>query len=376
MDELLREFLTETSESLATLDVELVKLEQDPNAPDLIDNIFRLVHTIKGTCGFLGLPRLEAVAHSAENVLGTALPLLLKRSPRTKIVMSSTLTTQNADIALQALALGASDYIAKPTASSDLHAADGFRRQLIDKIRALGNSSRMRGNTATRVVAKSQAGEVVNTRPTGGHYGSAPIVLRKPGRLSPGIIYIGSSTGGPQALLQLFKDIGGKIRQPILITQHMPATFTKILAEHLDRIDGVHCEEATDGCKVLDGCVYLAPGDYHMLLEGRPGGNVLRLNQGPQENFCRPSVDPMLRSVAEVYGDRILTVILTGTGHDGLKGGQVVTEKGGTIIAQDEGSSVVWGMPGAVATGGLCSAVLPLTDIGPAIQNFSKGAGL
>ena len=172
MDELLREFLTETSESLATLDVELVKLEQDPNAPDLIDNIFRLVHTIKGTCGFLGLPRLEAVAHSAENVLGTALPLLLKRSPRTKIVMSSTLTTQNADIALQALALGASDYIAKPTASSDLHAADGFRRQLIDKIRALGNSSRMRGNTATRVVAKSQAGEVVNTRPTGGHYGS------------------------------------------------------------------------------------------------------------------------------------------------------------------------------------------------------------
>ena len=306
----------------------------------------------------------------------TALPLLLKRSPRTKIIMSSTLTTRNADVALQALALGAADYIAKPTTSNDLHAADGFRRELVDKIRALGNSARMRGKIATRVVAKSQSGDVVNTRPTGGHYGSAPIVLRKPGRLSPHVICIGSSTGGPQALLHLFKDIAGKIKQPILITQHMPATFTKILAQHLDRIEGVSCTEATDGCEILDGHVYLAPGEYHMVVEAGANGKILRLNQGPQENFCRPSVDPMLRSVAKFYGDRLLTIILTGMGHDGLKGCQDVVEKGGTVIAQDEGSSVVWGMPGAVATGGVCSAVLPMNDIGSAVEKFARGAGL
>ena len=305
----------------------------------------------------------------------TALPELLRLSPRTKVVMSSTLTTRNADIALKALSLGAADYIAKPTASGDLHAADGFRRELVDKVRALGNSARMRGRIAARVVAKSNDGGVVNTRSTGGHYGSAPIVLRKPGRLVPGIVCIGSSTGGPQALMKLFESIGGKIKQPILITQHMPATFTAILAQHLSRIDGVECAEATDKMKIEPGHVYLAPGDYHMVVEGNPAGNILRLNQEPQENFCRPSVDPMLRSVVEAYREKILTVILTGMGHDGLKGGQTVVDQGGTLIAQDEGSSVVWGMPGAVATGGLCSAVLPIDEMGQAIIRLSNGGG-
>lgn len=306
----------------------------------------------------------------------TALPKLLKLSPRSKIVMSSTLTTRNADIALKALALGASDYLAKPTASGDLHSADGFRRDLVDKVRALGRSVRMRGNIASRTVAKSQNGGVVHTRSQGGPYGSAPIALRKPGKLSPHIICVGSSTGGPQALFKLFGAIGGKVKQPVLITQHMPATFTKILAEHLNRIDGVDCIEATDRTKIQDGHVYLAPGDYHMVVENNPTGNILRLNQDAQENFCRPSVDPMLRSAVAAYGERVLTVVLTGMGHDGLSGSQGVAERGGTIIAQDEGSSVVWGMPGAVATGGLCSAVLPIDDIGPSVIRFARGGGL
>jgi two-component system chemotaxis response regulator CheB len=306
----------------------------------------------------------------------TALPKLLKLSPRSKIVMSSTLTTRNADIALKALALGASDYLAKPTASGDLHSADGFRRDLVEKVRALGRSARMRGNIAARTVAKSQNGGVVSTRSQGGHYGSAPIVLRKPGRLGPNIICVGSSTGGPQALLKLFEAIGGKVKQPILITQHMPATFTTILAQHLDRLAGVECVEAEDQTKIQAGHVYLAPGDYHMVVETGPTGNILRLNQDAQENFCRPSVDPMLRSVVAAYGERVLTVVLTGMGHDGLGGSQGVVERGGTIIAQDEGSSVVWGMPGAVATGGLCSAVLPIEDIGPSVVRFASGGGL
>lgn len=303
----------------------------------------------------------------------TALPKLLKLAPRTKVVMSSTLTTRNADIALKALALGASDYIAKPTASSDLHAANGFRRELVDKVRALGNSSRMRGRIAARVVAKAKDGAVVNTRPVGGHYGSAPIVLRKSAMVMPKIVCIGSSTGGPQALFNVFSAIGGKIKQPILITQHMPATFTTILSQHLNRISGVECVEASDREEIRPGRVYLAPGGYHMVAERQFGGTVLRLNQEAQENFCRPSVDPMLRSVVEFYGDRVLTVILTGMGHDGLGGAQAVVEKGGTVIAQDEGSSVVWGMPGAVATGGLCSAVLPIDEIGPAIVRLANG---
>lgn len=306
----------------------------------------------------------------------TALPQLLKLSPRSKIVMSSTLTTRNADIALKALALGASDYIAKPTASSDLHSTDGFRHDLAEKVRALGRSTQMRGKISARTVAKSQGGEIVNTRSQGGQYGSAPIVLRKPGILSPNIICIGSSTGGPQALMKLFGALGGKIKQPILITQHMPATFTTILAQHLDRIDGVECAEATDGMTIQGGHVYLAPGDFHMVVAKNADNHVLRLDQGPQENFCRPSVDPMLRSVMEAYGERVLTVMLTGMGHDGLGGSQGIVERGGTVIAQDEGSSVVWGMPGAVATGGLCSAVLPIDDIGPAVIRFAQGGGL
>ncbi|MDA1100698.1 MAG: chemotaxis response regulator protein-glutamate methylesterase [Proteobacteria bacterium] len=306
----------------------------------------------------------------------TALPGLLKLSPRSKIVMASTLTTRNADIALKALALGASDYLAKPTTSSDLHSSEEFRRDLVEKVRALGRSARMRGNIAARTVGKSRNGGVINTRSQGGHYGSAPIVLRKPGRLKPEIICVGSSTGGPQALLKLFEAIGGKVKQPILITQHMPATFTTILAQHLDRIAGVECEEATDQTEIQDGHVYLAPGGYHMVVETSPAGKILRLNQEPQENFCRPSVDPMLRSVVAAYGGKILTIMLTGMGHDGLGGSQGVVEGGGTIIAQDEGSSVVWGMPGAVATGGLCSAVLPMDDIGPSVIRFASGGGL
>jgi two-component system chemotaxis response regulator CheB len=151
----------------------------------------------------------------------------------------------------------------------------------------------------------------------------------------------------------------------------MPATFTTILGEHISRVSGWDAREAQDGETVKGGRVYIAPGDFHMVIETKGADKVLRLNKNPPENFCRPAVDPMLRSIAAAYGKRVLACILTGMGSDGLKGGQAVVASGGTVIAQDEATSVVWGMPGAVATAGICSAVLPLPEVAPWIMKLA-----
>lgn len=297
----------------------------------------------------------------------TALPKLLAANREIKVVMASTLTLRNADISLRALQLGAADYVAKPESARDPHAAETFRRELIEKIRALGGprAARRRTNQTPRTV-----------RPVAAPPKPTKIVLRAPSKLPPRALAIGSSTGGPQALFQLFQVLKGQIRQPIFITQHMPPTFTTILAEHLTRMGGAPCHEAKDGEPVRDGQIYLAPGDWHMTVVIEGGAKVIRLNQNPPENFCRPAVDPMLRSLSEAYGGQLLAVILTGMGQDGLKGGKALIETGGTLIAQDEATSVVWGMPGAVATAGLCAAVLPLGDVGPKVMRFMSGVGL
>ena len=150
----------------------------------------------------------------------------------------------------------------------------------------------------------------------------------------------------------------------------MPATFTTLLAEHIGRATGVPTKEAVDGEAVEPGRIYLAPGDYHMVVKRGDGGDKISLNQDAPENFCRPAVDPMLRSMAEIYGAGLLTIILTGMGSDGKKGSTKVVEAGGSVIAQDEATSVVWGMPGAVATSGLCTEVLPLKEIGPRVRKL------
>jgi len=200
------------------------------------------------------------------------------------------------------------------------------------------------------------------------------LTLRDPGRLKPEALAIGSSTGGPQALFTLLKAIGKEIRVPIFLTQHMPATFTTILAEHITRMSGWPCAEGKDGDIVTSGRIYLAPGDFHMTVESHGTQRVIRLNQDAPENFCRPSVDVMLRSVNHVYGARTLVAILTGMGQDGLLGGRAIVESGGTVVAQDEASSVVWGMPGAVAQAGICSAVMPLPELAAYItRTVSRG---
>ena len=307
----------------------------------------------------------------------TAIPKLLAVCPSVKIIMASTLTIRNADISMRALQAGAADYIPKPTTTREISGADVFKRELVSKVKALGANAR-RAGTRSRPDVRSQvlpAPVSAGYRPRGEAAGP-PVVRPITQQTRPDVIAIGSSTGGPQALFEVLSHLkGGGVTQPILITQHMPATFTTILAEHISRQCGIVCAEAKDGETIVENRAYVAPGDYHMLVVNRGGANALSLTKDAPENFCRPAVDPMLRSIVRAYGRKVLTVILTGMGQDGMKGCQEVTAAGGVVIGQDEASSVVWGMPGAVATAGLCSAILPLKEIGPYIRKFASRTG-
>ncbi|WP_316980257.1 protein-glutamate methylesterase/protein-glutamine glutaminase [Shumkonia mesophila] len=292
----------------------------------------------------------------------TALPKLLEIDPDVKVIMASTLTLRNAEVSIRALQAGAADYVPKPTATRDLSGGNDFRRELIEKIRSLGGARRKAraGRPSRRATPRTLLPKLP----------PKPIVLRAASTMSVDVLAIGSSTGGPQALLSLLRGIGPNLRVPTFITQHMPATFTAVLADHIARTTGLACAEAKDGEIAMAGRTYLAPGNFHMVIERKGVNVVVRLDSGPPENYCRPSVDPMLRSLARAYGGRVLTAILTGMGSDGLVGGRAVAAAGGTVIAQDEATSVVWGMPGAVATDGICSAVLPLSQIAPFVTKM------
>ena len=295
----------------------------------------------------------------------TALPKIIATKPGLPVLIASTLTRRGATVSLKALSLGAADYVTKP-GSSALTTADEFKRELIGKVKGLAQARRQSRGEPTPSPARH--GDAAPT-PAGAPLArSSEIRLRPmPGHEPPEVVAIGSSTGGPQALFRLLKALGA-IKQPLLITQHMPATFTTILAEHIVRLTGLAAAEASDGEPVAASRVYIAPGDYHMIVEAQAGKQRrLRLSKEPPENFCRPSVDPMLRSLAQIYGNRVLCAILTGMGSDGLKGGQALVAAGSAVVAQDEKTSIVWGMPGAVATAGLCSAVLPIDELGPFI---------
>ena len=185
---------------------------------------------------------------------------------------------------------------------------------------------------------------------------------------------IGASTGGPQALTALVGQLGPVIeRAPVLITQHMPPTFTTILAEHLSRAANCPAREAEDGEAITPGRIYLAPGGRHMTVGKKERRAVIALDDGPLVNFCRPAVDPMFTSGAKVWGAGLLALVLTGMGTDGTNGAQDVIAAGGSVIAQDEATSVVWGMPGAAANAGVCSAVLALDEIGPKVVRLFRG---
>lgn len=297
----------------------------------------------------------------------TALPKLIAASPRTKIIMASTLTKKNAEVSLAALAAGAADYVSKPSTNREINGGDDFKTELTAKVKALGVVARGNGPTAPVAAAAPQRQSVV--------VGTGPVQTRPmPTVFNPEIIAIGSSTGGPKALLDVMRLIGPGLRQPIIITQHMPPTFTTILAEHISKQCAVPTTEGVDGEPLVGGRCYVAPGDFHMTVERKGMGSVIRLSKGPRENFCRPAVDPMLRSAVAVFGRNVLVAILTGMGQDGMLGCKAVAGVDGVVLAQDEATSVVWGMPGAVAHAGVCNAIMPIAEIGPAIRRLALRA--
>ncbi len=347
----------------------------------------------------------------------TALPQMIKMVPDLQVVMASTLTRKNAEVSLRSLQMGAVDYVPKPETARSVNANIDFRRELVDKVKAWAsrrrkkrgeklpaNASDLGAPTAGTTAAGLAAREVTARRPAAPTPGSGFVTARrpaapvsissaraataeaKPGLFAdkqislrtgsfrrPKVLAIGSSTGGPQALMKFFAGFKRAPDVPVLITQHMPATFTAILAEHLAQATGWKTQEASDGQMLKPGEVYVAPGGRHMEVAVVDGKACVRLTDEPPENFCRPAVDPLFRSLPAVYGENVLAVILTGMGHDGLKGARELTRTGGTLLAQDEASSVVWGMPGAVATAGLCTEVLPVDKLGEAAATRLQG---
>ncbi len=307
----------------------------------------------------------------------TAIPEIIKISPNTKIIMCSSLTAKGADTTIKAMALGAVECIVKPSSSQETGPNSEFHTHLLKLINSLGKPKTYTRPLPPKSQISGQAGKENVDKPTAtvpradiakrNEYTLKDPALTYKGK--PDIIAIGSSTGGPNALFAVLKGLG-KINVPIIITQHMPATFTKILAEHIQQHTGKPSHEGETGMKVEAGHIYIAPGGKHMLFEKDGGQLIIKLDDGPQENFCKPAVDPMLRSITELCGNKVLCVILTGMGHDGLLGARALSEKNGRIIAQDEKTSIVWGMPGAVAMDGICSEVLPLDSISASINNI------
>jgi two-component system, chemotaxis family, protein-glutamate methylesterase/glutaminase len=313
----------------------------------------------------------------------TALPRLLEKKRDLVVIMSSTLTRRNAEVSLKALSLGAADYIPKPETTREITGSATFRRELIEKVRTLGARRRQRLRAARALPLRparpvEDHGGMGGLRPVAGpelapDHAPPAFKLRPFPSVTPRTLLIGSSTGGPQALIAVFSRIGGVVdHAPVLVTQHMPPTFTTVLAELLSRTSGKPAREAVHGEAIRAGRIYIAPGGRHLRVVRRDGMPTVALDEGPLVNFCRPSVDPMFSSASEAWGSWNLALVLTGMGSDGTRGAADVVATGGCVIAQDEETSVVWGMPGSVTKAGLCSAVLPIDQIpGKIISMFS-----
>lgn len=291
------------------------------------------------------------------------------------IIMFSTLTERGAVATLDALAAGATDYVTKPAnVGSIQESLAQVAGELIPRIKAFVPRSALLapGRTPSTPVAGARtAAPASATVPRA----AAPVRLRpRPEvRTRPRAVVLGSSTGGPEALSRLMRSLPAPLPVPVVVVQHMPPVFTRQLATRLDRLGPSTVVEAAGGENLQPGTVYIAPGDMHLELVRTAGGARTSLNQGPPVNFCRPAVDVMIRSAVEVYGGDLLAVILTGMGSDGRTGCEAVASAGGTVLVQDEASSVVWGMPGAVATAGLAHAVLPVEEIAAALSRATAG---
>ncbi len=273
---------------------------------------------------------------------------LRKLYPKLPVVMFSTLTERGAAATLDALSLGASDYATKPSnTGSGAEAIAAIRAELIPKIKTL----------CARPLTKLASSPP--PRPA--------IPVRRPAHRRIEIVAIGTSTGGPNALAEVLPRLPKDFPVPIVLVQHMPPIFTRLLAERLNSHSEIHIQEGSPGVTPHPGQAWIAPGNFHMTLKRSANGSRVDLNRDPPENSCRPSVDVLFRSVAEVYGANVLAVVMTGMGSDGVNGAQCIRARGGEVIIQDEASSVVWGMPGLVHAAGQADAVYPLDELGQEI---------
>jgi two-component system chemotaxis response regulator CheB len=281
--------------------------------------------------------------------------------PQLRVIMFSTLTERGAAITLEALTLGADDYVAKVSNEGSLdRSLVRLREEMIPKIKQF---FRLPGQTAA---ARPSPAKAPAAAPA---LGGRPVAQSL--KLRPKVVAIGVSTGGPTALGAILPSFPASFPLPILLVQHMPPLFTRLLAERLNANCQVKVEEASQGDLVEPGKILIAPGDFHMKVVSKADGVRVFLDQSPQQNSCRPAVDALFASIGEVYGGAVLAVILTGMGQDGLHGVEILSARGARVLAQDEASSVVWGMPGAVVNAGLADRVLPLDQVVPEILGIT-----
>lgn len=290
-----------------------------------------------------------------------ALPRLLAKRPGLQVVVLSSLTQRNADISLKCLSLGATDYLPKPESHREVTTSTGFRGELVAKLQALSQSRRRRREVPD-LRARPEPAARVPLRP-------------RTSMVAPRVLLIGASTGGPRAVGEVLSAMGPALsRLPVLIVQHMPPIFTAVFAEHLQAQTGVLAREPKAGEPLTPGRIFVAPGGRHMGLVKEGANIVVRLDDGPPVNFCRPAVDVLFRDAATLFGSAALAVVLTGMGSDGTNGARALVETGATVLAQDEATSTVWGMPGSIAKAGLAHEILPLDGIAPALKTLITGA--
>ncbi len=277
-----------------------------------------------------------------------------KLYPKLPVIMFSTLTERGAAITLDALALGASDYVAKPSNTGSVEQTRlRIQTELVSKVKGLClRRSELKAGMVPQICPEAKTSSVARLGRTG--------VID--------IVAIGTSTGGPNALAGMLPAIPQAFPVPIVIVQHMPPLFTRLLAERLNKQCAIEIHEGEQGAVLKPGEAWIAPGDFHMTVLRTEGVTKLALQQEAPENSCRPAVDVLFRSVARLYGVNTLAVVLTGMGSDGVKGSQTIKKFGGQVIVQDEASSVVWGMPGQVAGAGLAEGIYPLASMAKEID--------
>lgn len=290
------------------------------------------------------------------------LKALRRDCPRLRTIMFSTRTHHGAVQTIEALSLGASDYVSKPESSATTGYADVVKRVASELIPKIKQFRPMRLQTGAVL-----EGRAVIPVPWGGGF--------KKSHVRPGIVAIGISTGGPEALAKLIPSLPDGFPVPVVIVQHMPPVFTKLLSDRLALSSKIKVFEGAEGMAVEPGAAYIAPGDYHMTVRGNGEAVNICLGQEPPENSCRPAADVLFRSVAQIYGSRVLGVVMTGMGQDGLRGAREMKRLGAAILAQDQASSVVWGMPSFIVREGLADEVVPLDRMGRAIEQRVAGGG-